>query len=83
MSFKRLVLPVVIIVGLVVAYFAVVLNWSYSMGERAGWVQKLAKKGGSARPGRASRPWFRSPGQWQKNSSLPFKTTPWLKRSTV
>lgn len=45
MSFKRLVLPVVIIVGLVVAYFAVVLNWSYSMGERAGWVQKLSKKG--------------------------------------
>ncbi len=45
MSFKRFVLPVVIIVGLVMAYFAVVLNWSYSMGERAGWVQKLSKKG--------------------------------------
>lgn len=30
---------------LVVAYFAVVLNWSYSDGERAGWVQKLSRKG--------------------------------------
>ena len=26
-------------------YFAVVLNWSYSVGERAGWVQKFSKKG--------------------------------------
>jgi hypothetical protein len=26
-------------------YFAVVLNWSYSSGERAGWVQKFSKKG--------------------------------------
>lgn len=30
---------------LVAAYFAVVLNWSYSDGERAGWVQKLSRKG--------------------------------------
>lgn len=45
MSFKRVVLPVVIVVGLVAAYFAAALNWSYSMGERAGWVQKLSRKG--------------------------------------
>jgi hypothetical protein len=43
------VLP--ILVGLVVAsalvagYFFVVLNWNYSTGERAGWVQKFSKKG--------------------------------------
>jgi hypothetical protein len=27
------------------AYIWVMLNWSYSSGERAGWVQKLSKKG--------------------------------------
>lgn len=31
-----------LLVGL---YFSVVLNWSYSTGERAGWIQKLSKKG--------------------------------------
>jgi hypothetical protein len=43
---KKLVfvgLPV--FVGLVVLYFLVVLNWNYSSGERAGWVQKFSKKG--------------------------------------
>jgi hypothetical protein len=38
---------VVVIVAavLVAAYFAFVLNWNYSTGERAGWVQKFSKKG--------------------------------------
>ena len=27
------------------AYFWLVLSWSYSTGERAGWVQKLSRKG--------------------------------------
>ena len=31
--------------ALIAAYFAVVLNWNYSAGERAGWVQKLSRKG--------------------------------------
>lgn len=31
--------------ALVAAYFAIVLNWSYSSGERAGWVQKFSRKG--------------------------------------
>src|SRR5882724_7223860 len=30
---------------LVAGYFWLVLNWSYSAGERAGWVQKLSDKG--------------------------------------
>ena len=30
---------------LVAGYFWIVLSWSYSSGERAGWVQKLSKKG--------------------------------------
>lgn len=42
---KRVILPLVILIALVAGYFAIVLNWSYSMGERAGWVQKLSKKG--------------------------------------
>jgi hypothetical protein len=41
MMFWLLVVPVVLIVG----YFAVVLHWNYSTGERAGWVQKLSRKG--------------------------------------
>ncbi|MEN9452981.1 MAG: hypothetical protein RLZZ369_2040 [Pseudomonadota bacterium] len=45
MSFKRFLIPVLIVLTLVVGYFAVVLHWSYSSGERAGWVQKLSNKG--------------------------------------
>ena len=45
MRASRLLLAVAIIVLLAVAYFAAVLNWNYSSGERAGWVQKLSKKG--------------------------------------
>ncbi len=41
MMFWLLVVPIVLIVG----YFAVVLQWNYSTGERAGWVQKLSRKG--------------------------------------
>ncbi|MFO0457945.1 MAG: hypothetical protein ACK50I_01780 [Burkholderiales bacterium] len=45
-SFGRFLLYVLLIVLAVGAlYFAVVLNWSYSSGERAGWVQKFSKKG--------------------------------------
>ncbi len=32
-------------VVIVAGYFWVVLNWNYSTGERAGWVQKFSKKG--------------------------------------
>ena len=41
MMFWLLLVPIVLIVG----YFAVVLNWNYSTGDRAGWVQKLSRKG--------------------------------------
>lgn len=43
--FKRLVLPLIFLAALMAAYLAVMLNWSYSSGERAGWVQKLSHKG--------------------------------------
>lgn len=43
--FKRLVLPFVVLLLIVAAYFWAALNWSYSTGDRAGWVQKLSNKG--------------------------------------
>jgi hypothetical protein len=36
---------VVVMAALAAAYFWVALSWNYSTGERAGWVQKLSKKG--------------------------------------
>ena len=35
----------IVLAALVAGYFAFVLNWNYSTGERAGWVQKFSKKG--------------------------------------
>jgi hypothetical protein len=34
-----------ILIGVFALYIAFVLNWSYSTGERAGWVQKFSRKG--------------------------------------
>lgn len=42
---KSVVIAVVILALVVTAYFAVALNWSYSTGDRAGWLQKLSDKG--------------------------------------
>jgi hypothetical protein len=42
---KRFLVFLVLLVGAGALYFLVVLNWNFSTGERAGWVQKLSKKG--------------------------------------
>ncbi len=42
---KSLVIGVLVLVALLAGYMAFVLNWSYSSGERAGWVQKFSHKG--------------------------------------
>jgi hypothetical protein len=42
---KGLLIGIVVLVALVAGYFAVVMQWSYSSGERAGWVQKFSNKG--------------------------------------
>jgi hypothetical protein len=42
---KFLLYLLLIVLALGALYFAVVLNWSYSSGERAGWVQKFSNKG--------------------------------------
>lgn len=41
----KLALAVVALLLLVGAWFAFAWRWSYSDGERAGWVQKLSRKG--------------------------------------
>jgi hypothetical protein len=41
----RLVAAVIVLAALVALYFWVALSWSYSSGERAGWVQKFSHKG--------------------------------------
>jgi len=42
---KRLLMGLVLALGIGALYFVAVLNWNFSTGERAGWVQKLSKKG--------------------------------------
>lgn len=41
----RSLIALVVVIALVAAYFWAALNWDYSSGERAGWVQKFSKKG--------------------------------------
>jgi len=45
MWITRLFAALVVIALLVAAYFWAALSWSYSSGERAGWVQKFSHKG--------------------------------------
>jgi hypothetical protein len=42
---KGLVIGIVLLAALLAGYFAIVLHWNYSTGERAGWVQKFSRKG--------------------------------------
>ena len=42
---KNIVIGIVVLVALIAGWFAFALNWSYSSGERAGWVQKFSHKG--------------------------------------
>jgi len=41
----RVLIGLLVIAALVAGYFWAVLHWSYASGERAGWVQKLSRKG--------------------------------------
>jgi hypothetical protein len=45
MTARRLLISLFLLALLGVLYFLVVLNWSYASGERAGWIQKLSRKG--------------------------------------
>jgi len=44
-TLKRFLIALLVLVLLAAVYFWAVLSWSYSTGERAGWVQKLSDKG--------------------------------------
>ncbi len=43
--FRFVIFPLVLIALLGAGYLWAVVTWSYSSGERAGWVQKLSNKG--------------------------------------
>ena len=43
--FKFIVLPLLVIAALASAWFWGAWHWSYSTGDRAGWVQKFSNKG--------------------------------------
>ena len=45
MWIKRVLTALLVVAALTVVYFWLALNWSYSSGERAGWVQKFSYKG--------------------------------------
>jgi hypothetical protein len=42
---RSLLFFVLVLVALAALYGVVVANWSYSTGERAGWIQKFSRKG--------------------------------------
>ena len=42
MWIKRFIFALVVLAGLVAVYFWLAVKWSYSSGERAGWIQKDA-----------------------------------------
>ena len=41
----RIAAVLIAVVVLVAGYLLFVFNWSYSEGERAGWIQKFSNKG--------------------------------------
>ena len=43
--FKLMFWLLLVPIAVTAVYFTVVLKWNYSVGERAGWVQKLSRKG--------------------------------------
>jgi hypothetical protein len=45
MTAKRILIALLVLIGLPALYLTAALKWSYSSGERAGWVQKLSHKG--------------------------------------
>ena len=41
----RVLVALLVVVALLAGYFWAAMRWSYSSGERAGWVQKFSRKG--------------------------------------
>src|SRR6266700_1920709 len=74
----RITAVLIAIVLLVAGYFLFVFNWSYSEGERAGWVQKLSSKGWICKTWEGEMAMVSMPG----SSTEKFPFTVWDK-STV
>ena len=67
---------IVVIAALAAGYTWLVLNWSYSAGERAGLrAEVLPRRAGCARPGKASWRSSRSPAARRKSSNSRCATT--------
>lgn len=45
MTAKRILIALIAVIALSVLYLMAAMSWSYSEGERAGWIQKLSRKG--------------------------------------
>lgn len=45
MTAKRILIALIVLIALPALYLTAAMRWSYSEGERAGWVQKLSRKG--------------------------------------
>ena len=57
----------ILAVLLFAAYIWPTLSWSYSRGERAGWVQKLSEKGYVCKTWKARWPWSRCLGPYPRS----------------
>ena len=71
----RIIGVLVGIAMLVVGYFWVVLSWNYSTGERAGWVQKLSKKGWLCKTWEGELAMVSMPGAPRRRSSTSLSGT--------
>ena len=71
---KNIVIGVVALLLLAVAWFAFALNWSYSSGERAGWVQKFSHKGWICKTWEGELALVSLPGTLGREASSPCTT---------
>jgi hypothetical protein len=74
----RVLMGLLVIAVLVAGYFWSALSWSYASGERAGWVQKLSRKGWICKTWEGEMAMVSMPG----SSTEKFAFTVWDK-STV
>jgi hypothetical protein len=74
----RVLIGLLVIAVLVAGYFWSALSWSYASGERAGWVQKLSRKGWICKTWEGEMAMVSMPG----SSTEKFAFTVWDK-STV
>jgi hypothetical protein len=72
----------VLITALVIGYTWLALSWSYSAGERAGYVQKFSQKGWLCKTWEGELAIVAIPGSLPEIFPSPCATTRWPPRST-